>query len=235
MGCEGSVAAGIGAFAWSPDQEVLALVTGAGDLLVMTQEFHVLSEQPAEPLRPGDGELQPVSVGWGRRETQFQGRAGKLSSQHPESGGASTLFDDGLPRISWRGDGEYFVTSSVKKPPPSVDEGPRRILYIWDRAGALQCTAADTSGLEPSLAWRPSGNLIATTQRLPHRHDVVFFERNGLRHGEFTLPFQQGEMAVQHLAWNCTSTVLAVWAEELPLTERSQQHLQLWTTGNYHW
>ena len=49
-------------------------------------------------------------------------------------------------------------------------------------------------GLEQSLAWRPAGNLIASTQRLPHRHDVVFFERNGLRHGEFTLPF--GRMQV---------------------------------------
>lgn len=36
---------------------------------------------------------------------------------------------------------------------------------------------------------RPSGSLIASTQRRPNKHDVVFFERNGLRHGEFSLPF----------------------------------------------
>ena len=43
--------------------------------------------------------------------------------------------------------------------------------------------------------FRPSGSLIASTQRKPHRHEVIFFERNGLRHGEFVLPF--GKMEVQ--------------------------------------
>lgn len=43
-------------------------------------------------------------------------------------------------------------------------------------------------GLEESLAWRPSGNLIASTCLLPNKHIVAFFEKNGLRHGEFNLP-----------------------------------------------
>ena len=34
---------------------------------------------------------------------------------------------------------------------------------------------------------RTSGNLIASSQRKPNKHDVVFFEKNGLQHGEFTL------------------------------------------------
>lgn len=43
---------------------------------------------------------------------------------------------------------------------------------------------------------RPSGNLIASTQEKPNRHDVVFLEKNGLLHGEFTLPFQKGQVKV---------------------------------------
>lgn len=42
----------------------------------------------------------------------------------------------------------------------------------------------------------PCGNLIASSQRRPHKHDVVFFERNGLQHGSFTLPFAQDEVKV---------------------------------------
>ena len=36
---------------------------------------------------------------------------------------------------------------------------------------------------------RPSGSLIVSSQRRPNKHNIIFFERNGLRHGEFTLPF----------------------------------------------
>lgn len=83
-------------------------------------------------------------------------------------------------------------------------------------------------GLEHPLAWRPSGNLIAGTQRFgfegggagkSDRHDVVFFERNGLRHGEFSLRIDEGAPArkwgynVRDLAWSSDSSVLAVWIE----------------------
>ena len=87
-------------------------------------------------------------------------------------------------------------------------------------------------------AWRPSGNLIASTQRLPHRHDIVFFERNGLRHGEITLPFGPKQVQVVELGWNANSTMLAVWVEELPADGAGQaprSWLQLWTSSNYHW
>ena len=44
--------------------------------------------------------------------------------------------------------------------------------------------------------FRPSGSLIASSQRKPHRHEIIFFERNGLRHGEFILPFNKMEVQV---------------------------------------
>ena len=44
--------------------------------------------------------------------------------------------------------------------------------------------------------FRPSGSLIASSQRKPHRHEIIFFERNGLRHGEFILPFDKMEVKV---------------------------------------
>lgn len=51
-----------------------------------------------------------------------------------------------------------------------------------------------------------------SSQRLPHRHDIVFFERNGLRHGEFTLRGNK-EHKVLEVSWNSDSTVLAIWLE----------------------
>lgn len=44
------------------------------------------------------------------------------------------------------------------------------------------------------------------------RHDIVFFERNGLRHGEFGLPHgdSSGNCVVKELDWNCDSSILAV-------------------------
>lgn len=143
--------------------------------------------------------------------------------------------DDGLPRISWRGDGAYFVVSSLSLPSP---EGfVKRIVRVYDRQAALQSTSENVPGLEHTLAWRPSGNLIVATQRFgfegggpgkTERHDVVFFERNGLRHGEFGLSmmdiggtFKGLESAderkwgykVKEAAWSCDSNILSLWIE----------------------
>ena len=57
-----------------------------------------------------------------------------------------------------------------------------------------------------SLEWifqnfRPSGNLIASSQRKPNKHDIIFFEKNGLQHGQYTLPFQQKEKMVTVLTF----------------------------------
>lgn len=46
------------------------------------------------------------------------------------------------------------------------------------------------------FALRPSGSLIASTQDKPNQQDVVFFEKNGLLHGQFTLPFLKDEVKV---------------------------------------
>jgi len=62
--------------------------------------------------------------------------------------------------------------------------------------------------------------LIASTQRFGEgegrkgRHDLVFFERNGLRHGEFGLREEEGgRYKVKEVSWNADSTALAVWIE----------------------
>jgi elongator complex protein 1 len=92
-----------------------------------------------------------------------------------------------------------------------------------------------TAGLEHPLSWRPSGNFIATCQRFfgsetgfhgggmgrQGRHDIVYFERNGLRRlefgGQWITQVSQNETQdpwsykIMDMYWSCDSNVLLVW------------------------
>lgn len=52
---------------------------------------------------------------------------------------------------------------------------------------------------------------------------MIFFERNGLKHGEFTLPFEMKQVLVKEMIWNTDSTVLLVWCEEMLLDGVKQE------------
>lgn len=221
----GSVDVGITAAAWSPDEELLAVTTRARTLLYMTREFENVAEIT---LTQADLQAsQHVSVGWGKRETQFQGKRAKALRDPtvPEKvdEGKLSSFDDSSTTISWRGDGAYVAVNSV-------EEDTRRVIRVYSREGTLDSVSEPVDGLEGALSWRPYGNLIAGIQRLDDRIDVVFFERNGLRHGQFTLRLTEEERRTWasniKLSWNVDSAVLAV---------RFRDRVQLWTMGNYHY
>ncbi|GJJ14814.1 hypothetical protein Clacol_009082 [Clathrus columnatus] len=233
----------VSAAVFSPDYSRLAVVTSISTPTLMLMDptsFEVLSSAPI--ITSDFGEDAPINVGWGSKATQFHGTLGKQAAKAsivPDRS-TSTPDDDLNPRISWRGDAKYFVVS--------LFQDDRRVLRVYDHQAKLQNTAQNVAGLEHPLAWRPNGSLIASTQRFGNvpnsdqnenwalekgqegRHDVVFFERNGLRHGEFHLrerkltqksviPFRRWGYRVHNLAWNADSSIL----------------IQLWTTGNYHW
>ena len=177
----------------------------------------------------------PINVGWGSKQTQFHGSLGKTAAQAPFTSKVGiSPDDDNLPRISWRGDCAFFVVSSLSS---ASSAQVHRTLRVYNRQGLLQTTSEDVAGLEHPLVWKPSGNLIVGTQRFGFegggagregRHDVIFFERNGLRHGEFSLRVDQigvkgddidhGRIRrwgykVRELAWSSDSNVLAIWIE----------------------
>lgn len=217
----GEVDSGLDAMGWSPDQEIVMFVTHAGSLLCMTQDFDVLVESSMDVA--GFGEQTPVSVGWGKAETQFRGTAGKLSASAVVATPLGLCGDDdGEPRIVWRGDGQFCATLVVLH--------GHRVLRVWARDGSLQATGQACDKLGASLAWRPDGALLAGVQVVGDRVDVVFFERNGLRHGEFALPIKAGQGTVTALEWNADSTVLMVC-----VADGDAARVLLWTSGNYHW
>ncbi|KAK4146481.1 IKI3 family-domain-containing protein [Dichotomopilus funicola] len=245
----GTLTPSITAARWSPDEELLVLATGDAKLVFMSRTFDVITETP---LTPDDLRLSKhVSVGWGKKETQFHGRGAKATARAataaagaaatkggnilrdptiPETvdEGVRSERDDGRCSISWRGDGAYVAVNYLQP-------GVRRVVRVYNRDGELDSVSEPVDGLEGALSWRPEGNLIAGVQRVKgsesERVDVVFFERNGLRHGQFTLRVPVGDGAADaldevDLQWNADSTVLAVVL---------QDRVQLWTMGNYHW
>ncbi|KAH0543824.1 hypothetical protein FGG08_001863 [Glutinoglossum americanum] len=221
----GSVDRAITAAVWSPDEDILSISTCGETFLLMTRDFEVLAE-----VAFSSGDIQAskhVSVGWGKSETQFKGKRAKAlhDPTMPErvDEGRLSPFDNRKVQISWRGDGAYVAVSSI-------EASKRRLIRVYSRNGVLDGVSEPVDGLEGALSWRPSGNLLAGIQRMKDRTEIVFFERNGLRHGQFDLRLTPEAMETWasdiKLKWNVDSTVLAVCFKD---------RIQLWTMGNYHY
>ncbi|CAG8447568.1 10999_t:CDS:10 [Ambispora leptoticha] len=224
----GTVEPGIKCMEWSPDEELGVIINGNDNVLLMTKDFEVLTEFPVNVENAG--EAASVSVGWGRKETQFHGSEGKSAALKKANLSEYTLSedDDSRPRVSWCGDGSFFTCSIID---PLKE---RRVIRIYNREGILQNTSEPIDKLEHSLCWRPSGNLITSSQKLPHKHNICFFEKNGLPHGEFALRETKNHKVVE-LAWNCDSSILAVWLIREETPSQYSSCVQLWYMNNYHW
>uniref|UniRef100_A0A7N6BIW1 Elongator complex protein 1 n=1 Tax=Anabas testudineus TaxID=64144 RepID=A0A7N6BIW1_ANATE len=230
--CVGSVDSGLTSMSWSPDEELVVLTTGQETIIMMTKDFEPIIEFGIHQDDFGEGKF--ITVGWGKKETQFHGSEGNIRNDVnicPQEVQPAAAWDDHRPRVTWRGDGQLFAVSAV-----CPQTGGRKV-RVWNREGVLQATSEPISGLEQALCWKPSGSLIASSQRHPNKHSVVFMEKNGLLHGDFTLPFSKDQAKVKDLLWNSDSTVLAVWLEDMTPGEDGQvnTYVQLWTVGNYHW
>ncbi|KAL1835666.1 hypothetical protein VTJ49DRAFT_6255 [Mycothermus thermophilus] len=222
----GTISPSIAAARWSPEEELLVIATGDAKVLFMSRSIDLVTEVS---LSPDDLKLSKhVSVGWGKKETQFQGRGAKARALRdptiPEKvdEGLPSDKDDGRCTISWRPDGAYVSVNFQQ-------EGVRRVVRVYNRDGELDSVSEPVDGLEGALSWGPEGSHIAAIQRRSDRVDVIYFERNGLRHGEFTLrapadaPDALDDIALE---WTPHARVLAVVLKD---------RVQLWTMGNYHW
>lgn len=54
----------------------------------------------------------------------------------------------------------------------------KRTLFVYNREAILQSVSETVPNLEHFVAWKPSGSLIAASQKT-HKHEIVFFEKNG--------------------------------------------------------
>ena len=249
----GTIDNGIVTAEWSSDEETLAMVTADRNLVLLSKLFEPISEYRLEvdDLKIS----KHVNVGWGKKETQFRGQgvramerdaltslkaSGLIGNElrdptmpYMVDTGATTSFDSNETTISWRGDCEYFAVSTIETVIDEEDETniiTRRALRVFTREGQLDSASEPVDGMEQNLSWKPQGSLIASIQRQTQiideeSLDLIFFERNGLRHGEFStrLPLEE---SVKDLCWNNNSEVLTIVLKD---------KIQLWTTKNYHW
>lgn len=249
----GTIDNGIDAAEWSLDEETLVLVTKERNLVLLSRTFEPISEYhlEADDLKKS----KHVTVGWGKKETQFRGKGARAMERdalaslkasglvgnelrdptmpYMVDSGEVTSLDTKEVTISWRGDCEYFAVSSVETVVNPDDENTtvdRRAFRVFTRDGVLDSASEPVDGMEHNLSWKPQGSLIASIQRKTYLDeesslDLIFFERNGLRHGEFDTRLPLDE-EVRSLCWNCNSEVLTIVLKD---------RIQLWTSKNYHW
>ena len=199
---------------WSPDREVLLMVTSAtaddddgnepektkSVLLTMNSQFEVLAEVTIESFIPSS------------RGTEFNISA------------------------TWRPDGSLCAISSVDE-----DDETRKV-RIFKRETLENHAigrAEDASGklvkglCETGFGWASAGcsQLLTSVQRKGKKTlQVVFFESNGLRHREFVLREDPGA-TVTSLDWNVDSDLLSVTLKD----SNGLFKVQLWHRCNYHW
>ena len=197
---------GIHSGAWSPDREILVLVTLAepedtdatpsSAILCMTADFQVLAEIPMEPHEVKES----VHVIWRPDGTLL---------------GISSVDQAGQQRKIRIYQRDPFQLSALGR--------------TEDGSGKLVANIQSTP-----LAWAGPGCSQLMASIIPKgRKDiqVAFFEPNGLRHGQFLLRLDDAtHCSVQGIAWNASSDVLMVH-----IHEKDYDSVQLWTRSNYHW
>ena len=208
----------------SPDHEIIVAITENGTVITMVSTFDVIAE--VDLYAPEFGQKQFVTVGWGKKETQFHGSEGKRAAVARSTELSRNESDDEKCRITWREDGTLFAVGFLHP-----ESGVRRF-KVFNREGVLQYTGELVGGLEEQLSWKPSGSLIAATQNAANKHVVALFEKNGLKHRTFALPFKPNEIRVKDLFWSPDSEILTIRCQT---GEDSSSVLQLWTENNYHW
>lgn len=97
------------------------------------------------------GKKQFITVGWGKKETQFHGSEDKAGAKAQQNFTGKTDTDNGLPNITWKGDGSLFAISYIES------KARVRRFKVLDREGELQYSSELVDGLEGTLSF---GNLI---------------------------------------------------------------------------
>ncbi|ODQ49573.1 hypothetical protein PICMEDRAFT_71116 [Pichia membranifaciens NRRL Y-2026] len=248
----GSIDCGIKSAKWSHDEEILSIVTNEHNLLLFSRFLDLVLEKKIDP---SDLQLNnQVSLGWGKEETQFKGRGIKQIERERKilknaglnidsenailcdptikeiQAGNLSKFDSQSYEISWRGDCQFFAISCIETLPEK--DQTRRVIRVYSREGDLISCSEPIDGQEHSLSWKPQGSLIASTQRRfePEINDlvldVIFFEKNGLRHGEFDSRLNASLDNIYQIDWSSNSEYLLLQLES---------SVQLWYVKNYHW
>lgn len=168
-----------------------------------------------------------ITVGWGKKETQFHGSLGKEGRKQEIESRSKIKANEAIDKsinCCWRGDGEYFVVSHVG------ENG--RMFKVYTKEGVCEFCSELCANLQSPLAWKPSGLWICKPEVYPQKYVITLFERNGLKHNELLLPFSYEEEVVVKLSWSHDSDILLI---ETKKKGTSKHNLYFYTINNYHW
>lgn len=90
-----------------------------------------------------------ITVGWGKKETQFHGSVGKDGRKKEDVKIDNVDELDKTVSCCWRGDGEYFAVNHVG--------ANGRMFKVFDKEGNLQYTSEVCANLQVPMTWKPSG------------------------------------------------------------------------------
>ena len=115
-----------------------------------------------------------------------------------------------------------------------VTKGPARADYQV----VFSVSERPVQSLQLPTCIMPNGSLVTGFSKkvLPNGQtipEIVFWERNGLRHGEFVLPHQESDgksIDVVDLKYNSDSSVLAILIET-----NGARKILLYTRSNWKW
>ncbi|VDN26643.1 unnamed protein product [Gongylonema pulchrum] len=120
--------------------------------------------------------------------------------------------DQGRVLMAWHGDANHVAVSYV--------EAHSRRFCVFDQDGELISCLQHTDTVEEALAYRPTGNLIATSAVRDGFRHIVLHERNGQRRSEFELgPCELGSV-IEWMGWNTDGNILAVRLRNERFTEQ---------------
>lgn len=100
-------------------------------------------------------------------------------------------------------------------------------MAVLNRDLKQEARSEDEAGLSACVAFGPDGGLIAAAQRSEGKHDIIFFEPNGLRHYEFALPRMDAAVG---MGWNVDGSLLCVM-----FGGDEARAAQVWHRSNYKW
>lgn len=112
------IESGIACMKWSPDLEVCVIVSHSLKLLLLSRDYDLIYEVVLGSANADStlhAEQVPVNVGWGKKETQFHGSAGKAAAMEKRTDVYVKADQDDRNdvQIDWRGDANYFVVSAA--------------------------------------------------------------------------------------------------------------------------
>ncbi|KAJ8540357.1 hypothetical protein K7X08_030276 [Anisodus acutangulus] len=176
----GRLEGGVKCISPSPDGDLLGVITGFGQILMMTPDWDVLYEMALDEL-PEDIDVHEHTY------------SSNFSSESP---------------ISWRGDGRYFATlsrvnnSQFLHKQLKIWERDSGALHSVSKSNPFMGSTLDWM---PSGA-----KIAAVYDRKEDRKcpSIVFFERNGLQRSSFCLNVET-DATVELVKWNCNSDLLA--------------------------